>query len=102
VGGLILGLAIKSAADLSQSTPGRLRGQVVKDHVFRPAFVLSLLVGAVGVLVTYDQLYDANPVWGQTADHVKIFAAGVTLQVTGMTVLDLLRPIAGAARPGGA
>lgn len=100
VAGLIVGLALKTAGDLTQASPDRLgRGSLIQ-HVRRPAFALAVLVGAVGVLVTYDQLYDASPVWGQTADHVKIFAAGVTLQVTGMTVVDLLRPLAGAVRAG--
>lgn len=100
VAGLIFGLALKTAADLTQASPERLDRAALLAHMRRPSFATAVLVGAVGVLVTYDQLYDASPVWGQTADHVKIFAAGVTLQVTGMTVVDLLRPIAGTVKPG--
>jgi hypothetical protein len=100
VAGLLVGLALKTAADLTQASAERVDLAAVLAHMRRPAFATAVLVGAVGVLVTYDQLYDASPIWGQTADHVKIFAAGVTLQVTGMTVVDLLRPIAATAKPG--
>lgn len=92
LGGLLFGLALKMAADLNKDPNAQIDRTWMAKYVKRGAFVTAVLLGFAGVGLNLWQLYDANPIWGSSADFFKIFAAGVALQVTGSTAIDFFSP----------
>ena len=102
--GIVFGLGLKTTTDWS--TKGtQLSRAALRTFVRQPAPYLALLTGVVGAFISYTQLYEPNPAWGATADHVKLMLAGVAIQVTGMTATDLVSPYVPrrgeASRPAG-
>ena len=90
--GMLVGLLLKGLADLSKDAEAKVQWKWIGPYVGRPAFWSGVLLGAVFIGLSLWQLYDLNPTWGSAMDLFKIFAAGIALQVTGTTAVDVVKP----------
>jgi hypothetical protein len=97
VAGLILGVLLKALADLQrESRQGDGKRPSLIEYCRRPAFWTALILGVLGGVIGYFAVYATDTTWGTTTlDYVKLLAAGVSLQVTGMTAVDVVSPFRG-------
>jgi hypothetical protein len=95
--GLIIGVLLKALADLqTENRESNGKRPSLRDYHRRPAFWTALLVGLLGGVSSYFAVYGTDDTWGTTTlDYVKLLAAGVSVQVTGMTAVDVIAPFRG-------
>lgn len=95
--GLVIGVLLKALADLQRGNrEGDGEQPSLRDYVRRPAFWTALVLGLLGGVISYFAIYATDDTWGTTTlDYVKLLAAGVSIQVTGMTAVDIVSPFRG-------
>lgn len=90
--GTLFGILLKMFTDLRKTEGVQVSGAGIKKYWQQGNLYVALLTGVVAAIVDFLALYEPNPSWGSSLDEVKIFAAAVALQTTGMTITDVIKP----------
>jgi hypothetical protein len=90
--GTLLGIVLKMFTDLRKTVGVTVSRADLKKYREQGVLYVALVTGLVSGIVDFLGLYEPNPAWGSSLDEVKIFVAAVTLQATGMTLTDVVKP----------